>query len=200
MRDAGNACVMPFPGRRLPAAACMEGESLGFRDLRAFLAHLEKMGDLVRIRAAISPDQEMTIIQHRVMAAGGPALLFENVTGSPYRVATNLLGTRRRTAMVFGGDPARLGTRILRLSQTLMPPSLKGILDARRDLLALSSARLRTVKRGPVLETVADPPDLTRLPVLTCWPEDGGPFFTLPLVHTTDPESGTPGHVPPAAL
>ena len=163
---------------------------MGFYDLRAFLAHLEQSGELVRIRAAVSPDQEMTIIQHRVMAAGGPALLFENVTGSPYRVVTNLLGTRRRTDMVFGGDPGRLGQRVFRLSRTLMPPSLKGVLDARRDLLALSSARMRRVKSGPVLETVCEPPDLNRLPVLTCWPDDGGPFFTLPLVHTTDPESG----------
>lgn len=163
---------------------------MSFRDLRAFLAHLESIGELVRIRAAVSPDQEMTVIQHRVMAAGGPALLFENVTGSPYRVAANLLGTRRRTAMIFGGDPQRLGERVYRLSRTLMPPTFNAILKARRDLLTLAAARMRTVTRGPVLETATEPPDLNRLPVLTCWPEDGGPFFTLPLVHTTDPESG----------
>ena len=163
---------------------------MSFRDLRAFLAHLESIGELVRIRATVSPDQEMTVIQHRVMAAGGPALLFENVTGSPYRVAANLLGTRRRTAMIFGGDPQRLGERVYRLSRTLMPPTFNAILKARRDLLTLAAARMRTVTRGPVLETATEPPDLNRLPVLTCWPEDGGPFFTLPLVHTTDPESG----------
>ncbi|BBO79564.1 menaquinone biosynthesis decarboxylase [Desulfosarcina ovata subsp. sediminis] len=162
-----------------------------FVDLRSFLTHLEQRGELARIRAAVDPDQEMTIIQHRVIASGGPALLFENVIGSPYRVVTNLLGTRRRTDLVFGGDPARLGERVHRLSQTLMPPSLKSIYKSRRDLLSFGAARMRRVKRGPVLETVADPPDLTRLPVLTCWPEDGGPFFTLPLVHTTDPENGT---------
>lgn len=163
---------------------------MSFIDLRAFLAHLEKIGDLARIRTLVDPNQEMTIIQHRVMADHGPALLFENVAGSSYRVVSNLFGTRRRTDLVFGGDPAQLGQRVYRLSRSLMPPSLAGIIQSRRDLLALSSARMRRVARGPVMETVSHAPDLNRLPVLTCWPGDGGPFFTLPLVHTTDPETG----------
>lgn len=164
---------------------------MSFADLRDFLAHLEKAGELARIRVPVDPNQEMTIIQHRTMAAGGPALLFENVCGSPYRVVTNLFGTRRRADLAFGGDPAMLGQRVLRLSRTLMPPSIKGIVRARRDLMALSRARLRKVATGPVMDTVSGVPDLNRLPVLVCWPEDGGPFFTLPLVHTTDPEDGT---------
>ena len=163
---------------------------MSFVDLRAFLDHLERQRELVRIRVPVSPDQEMTIIQHRVIAAGGPALLFENVSGSPYRVVSNLFGTRQRTDLAFGGDPAELGERVFRLSHQLMPPGLSGLVRARKDLLALSTARMRTVQRGPVLESVETPPDLNRLPVLTCWPDDGGPFFTLPLVHTTDPESG----------
>lgn len=164
---------------------------MSFVDLRAFLAHLQQTGDLARIRVPVNPNQEMTIIQHRVMAAGGPALLFENVAGSPYRVVTNLFGTRRRTDLVFGGDPAALGQRVYRLSRTLMPPGIKNLVKARRDLLTLATARLRKVADGPVLESVCDCPDLNRLPVLTCWPEDGGAFFTLPLVHTTDPQDGT---------
>ncbi len=164
---------------------------MSFVDLRAFLTHLESTGDLARIRVPVDPNQEMTIIQHRVMAAEGPALLFENVVDSPYRVVTNLFGTRRRTDLVFGGDPAELGQRVYRLSRTLMPPGIKGIVKARRDLLALSTARMRRVRNGPILETVSLTPDLNRLPVLTCWPDDGGPFFTLPLVHTTDPQDGS---------
>jgi UbiD family decarboxylase len=163
---------------------------LSFVDLRAFLAHMERNGELARIRVPVDPDQEMTIIQHRVMAANGPVLLFENVKGSPCRVVSNLFGTRRRTDLVFGGNPEELGQRVFRLSRQLMPPGLTGLFKSRRDLLALSSARMRTVKTGPVMETVSTTPDLNRLPVLTCWPEDGGPFFTLPLVHTTDPENG----------
>ncbi len=161
-----------------------------FHDLRAFLKHLEARGQLARIRVPVDPDQEITVIQHRVLAEGGPALLFERVKGSPYRLATNLFGTRERVDMVFGGPPAALGNRLLRLFEQLMPPSLPALWRARRDLLHLSRARLRTVAQGPVMETVTQPPDLTRLPVLTCWPDDGGPFFTLPLVHTADPRDG----------
>ena len=163
---------------------------MSFLDLRTFIDHLERNRELVRIREQVDPDQEMTIIQHRVIANGGPALLFENVIGSPYRVVSNLFGTRQRTDLAFGGNPAELGERVLRLSHNLMPPGLSGLVRSRRDLLALTSARMRTVRHGPVLETVAEPPDLKQLPVLTCWPEDGGPFFTLPLVHTTDPDTG----------
>ncbi|BBO73812.1 hypothetical protein DSCW_12290 [Desulfosarcina widdelii] len=164
---------------------------MSFVDLRAFLEHLERNGELARIRVPVDPDQEITVIQHRVIARGGPALLFENVVGSNYRVVSNLFGTRQRTSLAFGGDPALLGERVFRLSRNLMPPGLRGIFRSRRDLMALSSARMRTVRQGPVLETIQTTPDLNRLPVLTCWPEDGGPFFTLPLVHTTDPENGT---------
>lgn len=164
---------------------------MSFLDLRQYLSHLERHGELLRIRERVDPNQEMTIIHHRAMAVQGPALLFENVVGSPYRVVTNLFGTRRRTASVFGGDPDRLGQRVYRLSREMMPPSLKTVARSRHDLWALLSARMRNVRSGPVLETISDSPDLNRLPVLTCWPEDGGPFFTLPLVHTTDPENGS---------
>ncbi len=164
---------------------------MSFADLRAFIDHLERDKELVRIREQVNPDQEMAIIQHRVIACGGPALLFENVVGSPYRVVSNLFGTRQRTDLVFGGNPAELGQRVFRLSRKLMPPGLSGMFRSRKDLFALSKARMRTVRKGPVLDTVVGPPDLEQLPVLTCWPEDGGPFFTLPLVHTTDPENGT---------
>ncbi len=158
-----------------------------FRDLRAFLKHLEARGQLARIRVPVDPDQEITVIQHRVLAQKGPALLFERVKGSPYRLVTNLFGTRQRVDMVFGGPPAEVGNRLLRIFEELTPPRLPSLWRARRDLLHLSRARLRNVQTGPVMETVTRPPDLARLPVLTCWPGDGGPFFTLPLVHTTDP-------------
>ncbi len=161
-----------------------------FVDLRAFLAELERRGQLARVPVEVDPDQEITVIHHRVIAAGGPALLFERVKGSPYRVATNLFGTPQRVAMACGGPPARTGEGLARAVTRFMPPSLKGLWAARRDLRPLLSARLRTVAQGPVLDCVQAPADLMRLPVLTCWPEDGGPFFTLPLVHTVDPVSG----------
>lgn len=161
-----------------------------YGDLREFLYQLERKGQLSRIGVEVDPDQEITIIQHRVLTAGGPALLFEKVKGSPYRMVTNLLGTPQRVAMACGASPAELGQRLARGVQNLMPPSFKGMWRSRRDLLRLFPVRMRRVEKGPVLETVCEPPDLMRLPVLTCWPEDGGPFFTLPLVHTVDPCTG----------
>lgn len=161
-----------------------------YRNLRHFMAHLEARGELIRIRAEVDPNQEVTVIQHRVMAGNGPALLFENLKGASYRMATNLFGTRERVDLVYGGPPAAVGERMVRLFEEMMPPTPAGLWRARRDIRALVRARLRTVPTGPVLDTVTEPADLDRLPVLTCWPEDGGPFFTLPLIHTVDPVSG----------
>ncbi len=161
-----------------------------YADLRAFIDDLERRGQLVRVKAEVDPHQEITIIHHRVIAAGGPALLFERVKGSPYRMVSNLFGTPRRVALACGEEPAALGERVARVMQRLMPPSLGRVWQSRSDLLRLLPARMKKVASGPVMDTLAQPPDLNRLPVLTCWPGDGGPFFTLPLVHTTDPETG----------
>jgi UbiD family decarboxylase len=163
---------------------------VSFVDLRSFLTHLEADGQLARVTAEVDTDQEITIIQHRVMAAGGPALLFENVKGSPYRIASNLFGTPRRVRAVFGGDPAETGELITGLAENLAPPSLSALWSQRKNIRRVLKARMRNVSRGPVMDECFDPPQLDRLPVLKCWPMDGGPFFTLPLVHTTDCETG----------
>ncbi|NNF99844.1 MAG: UbiD family decarboxylase [Desulfobacteraceae bacterium] len=163
---------------------------MGFKDLHEFIDHLEANNELVRIRKPVSPDQEITIIQHRVIAEKGPALLFENVKGSSFPIVTNLFGTRRRVNMVFHGQPEAVGERIVELAHAVMPPSISGLWRVRRQLISLTAARLKKGRSGPVLENRMMPPDLTRLPVLTCWPEDGGPFITLPIVQTVDPEDG----------
>lgn len=163
---------------------------MGYKDLRSFLSDLERRGQLARITREVDPDQEITVIQHRVVAAGGPALLFERVKGSSHRLVTNLFGTPERVALACGEQPAALGERLGRMAQKAMPPSLKGLWRMRSDLLGLTAMRMRRRSHGPVLERVAEPPDLNALPVLTCWPGDGGPFFTLPLVHTVDPVTG----------
>ena len=158
--------------------------------LRSFLQELEARGELARIREEVDADQEITIIQHRVQAQGGPTLLFERVKGSPYRLVSNLFGTPGRVAGVFGGAPDAIGHRLVRLAEAIMPPSPKGLWKMRREFPVFLRSRLKHVSSGPILETVMEPADLHRLPVLKCWPEDGGHFFTLPLVHTVDPVSG----------
>ncbi|NLX24774.1 MAG: UbiD family decarboxylase [Lentisphaerae bacterium] len=161
-----------------------------FKDLREFIAALEAKGDLVRVKTQVDADQEITIIQHRVLAAGGPALLFEQVKGSPYRLVSNLYGTPERVRMVFGRDPQEIGEEIASLKDELMPPSVSKLWGRRRTICTCLDMRMKTVRSGPILETMHEPPNLMQLPVLKCWPRDGGHFFTLPLVHTADPVTG----------
>ena len=163
---------------------------MSFGDLRGLLAHFEARGELVRVRREVDPNQEVTIIQQRVLAAGGPAVLFERLAGSPYRLVTNLFGTPGRVAAAFGRPPGLIGEEIAALADRLVPPTLSAVWAQRRVLWRLLSARMRRVRRGPVLEECFEPPRLGRLPCLTCWPLDGGAFFTLPLVHTVDPVTG----------
>ena len=159
--------------------------------LREFISQLEAAGELARIPVEVDPDQDITIIQHKMLAQQGPALLFERVKGSPYRLISNLYGTQKRVEMAFGRPPAEIGEELLRVTEHLMPPTLSTAWAERGALWRLAQARMKTVRTGPILETCQTPPRIDLLPVLKCWPLDGGPFFTLPLVHTVDPRTGT---------
>jgi UbiD family decarboxylase len=163
-------------------------ESENFADLRAFLAQLRRDGDLAVVEAPVSADLEVAEIHRRVIAADGPALLFTNVVGSDVRLVTNLFGTRRRAEMAFGKRPLRLVRRLTEVAETLLPPTpakLWGARDLVRDALRIGVSRRAS---GPITEIVTPDVRLERLPVLKCWPEDGGPFITLPLVYTEHPE------------
>ncbi len=156
-------------------------------DLRSLLKVLRKENQLVEIDAQVNPDLEVAEIHRRVIAAGGPALLFKNIKGSPWPVVTNLFGTQRRVELAFGPRPEALIQRLVKLPQECFPPSL-GKLWENRDLFnSLRKLGPRLQKKGPVTAVVEQPPALGRLPLLRTWPEDGGPFITLPLVHTEHP-------------
>jgi UbiD family decarboxylase len=165
---------------------------VSFPDLRSFLEQLRRDRDLVVIEAAVDPDQEAAEIHRRVIAADGPALLFTNVRGAAFPLATNLFGTARRAELAFGTRPMALMRRLVETVETLMPPTAAKLWGARD--LALQGLRVgtRRTSRAPIADAVDAPPRLDRLPVITCWPEDGGPFVTLPLVYTTHPETGGP--------
>jgi len=160
-----------------------------FPDLRAFLDRLRRDGELAVVEAEVDPRLEAAEIHRRVIAAGGPALLFTRPRGAEVPLVTNLFGTPRRAGLAFGTRPARLVRRLVETAETLFPPS-PGKLWAARDLgrAALSLGTRRSRGRAPVTEVVDRAPDLGRLPVLTTWPEDGGPFVTLPLVYTEHPD------------
>ncbi|MGE3275380.1 MAG: UbiD family decarboxylase [Vicinamibacterales bacterium] len=163
-----------------------------FADLRAFLDRLRHDGDLVEITAPVDADQEAAEIHRRVIAAGGPALLFTNVTGADVPLVTNLFGTARRAELAFGERPLALIRRLVHLAETVLPPTPGRLWGARDVAFELLKVGTRRVSSAPVLDLVSREPALDRLPVLTCWPDDGGPFVTLPLVYTEHPER--PGH------
>jgi 4-hydroxybenzoate decarboxylase subunit C len=162
--------------------------ALTFPDLRAFLDRLRRDGDLAVVEAPVDARLEAAEIHRRVIAAGGPALLFTNVQDADFPLVTNLFGTQRRAEMAFGPRPLALIRRLVHLAETLLPPSpakLWGARDLAREALRIGSMRRRS---GPVTEVVTSDVRLDCLPVLTTWPEDGGPFITLPLVYTEHPE------------
>jgi UbiD family decarboxylase len=159
-----------------------------FPDLRAFLDQLRRDRDLVEITAPVDARFEVAEIHRRVIAAGGPALLFTSVQGADFPLVTNLYGTPRRAGLAFGRRPQELIARIARLAQELLPPTPAKLWGA-RDLAAEAlRVGLKRRRRGPVTEVVTSEVRLDRLPALTCWPEDGGPFITLPLVYTEHPD------------
>ncbi len=165
---------------------------MAFTDLRAFLDTLRRADDVVTVEAEVDSHLEAAEIHRRVVAAGGPALLFNNVKGSDFRLVTNLMGTARRAELAFGERPVQLIKRIVELAETLLPPSAAGLWGARDVAKDLIKVGTRRVDKGPVVERDTTNVRLDRLPALTCWPEDGGPFITLPLVYTTHPDR--PGH------
>jgi UbiD family decarboxylase len=163
-----------------------------FPDLRTFLTRLRRDNDLVEVAAPVDPYLEAAEVHRRVIAAGGPALLFTNVAGADFPLVTNLFGTARRAQLAFGERPQRLIKRLVQLAETLLPPTpakLWGARDIARELLRVG---MRKSSTGPVLEVVTSAVRLDRLPIITTWPEDGGPFITLPLVYTTHPDGA--GH------
>jgi hypothetical protein len=160
----------------------------GLADLRALLDLLRRERELVAIDAEVDPDLELAEVHRRVIAAGGPALLFRRVKGSPWPVVTNLFGTQRRVELAFGPRPEALVQALAAAPHTLLPPRLAALWQHRDLLLALLRAGRTRVARAPLLQCVDRPPALSRLPLLRTWPEDGGAFVTLPLVLTEHPD------------
>jgi len=166
-----------------------------FRSLGEFLAALEERGDLVRVRTPLSRDLEIAELTQRVHRADGPALLFENVVGSTMPVATNVLGSSRRIALALGAENLdEVADRVAHLTRLRPPAGLMGALrDLEGTLETLGSVRALAPKRvrsAPCQELEETNVDLDRLPILKCWPKDGGRTVTFPVVITSDPDTG----------
>ena len=162
--------------------------SMRFADLHSFIEQLQRDGDLAIIDAPVDPTLEVAEIHRRVIAAGGPALLFTHVAGASFPLVTNLFGTARRASLAFGDRPFELVRRAVHLAETLLPPTPAKLWAARDVLAQVPRIGTRRRPRGRVTEVVTDDVRLSSLPVITSWPDDGGPFITLPLVYTEHPD------------
>jgi 4-hydroxy-3-polyprenylbenzoate decarboxylase len=164
-----------------------------FDRLEDFIAELEGRGELTRIGEEVDPELEITEIADRAVKAGGPALLFERPKRSEFPVAINLFGTADRMALALGVESLEeIGARLEALLKPEVPSGFLeklAMLPRLKELLEMGPV---TVKRAPCQEVIleGEKADLTKLPILKCWPGDGGRFITLPLVFTRSPESG----------
>jgi len=167
-----------------------------YRNQQHFIDTLERQGELLRIKTFVDPKLEMAEITDRMskQPGGGKALLFEN-TGYDYPVLMNAYGSEKRMCLALGvqhlDDVAK---EIENLFKLLSAPK-EGIIDKLKLLPKLNEfgSWMPKVKkgRGECQEIVMHEPDITKLPVITCWPKDGGPFVTLPVIHTKDPNTNT---------
>ena len=161
---------------------------MAFDSLQDFLTHLEQQGKLRRVRAEVDPVLEAPEISQRVLREGGPALLFERPTGSDYPLLMNLFGTMDRVIDALGREPESVAEELLAVAQRVNPPSLGGLWASRRTLKKALLAQPRATNNAACQEVVEEP-DLSRLPVVQCWPGDAGRFITFGMVITRHPES-----------
>ena len=166
---------------------------MSYLNLQAFIQSLEQAGELIRIKDYVSPHLQITEIADRMSKHNGKALLFEN-NGTRFPLLINSMGTEKRMCMALGVQTLDdTAGQIEELMAGLMTPR-----DSFFSKLALLPTLAEVAKfmpghkkgKGACQEVVMEKPDLTQLPVLTCWPHDGGPFITLSVVHTRHPETG----------
>src|SRR3954451_22778206 len=164
-----------------------------YSDLNDFLADLDKSNLLARIGDPVSPDLEIAAVTDRVckVAGGGPALLFAKPTGYDIPVASNVYGSNERMCLALGVK--HLDDLAKEIDELMTPQMPEGIMDALKMLPMVGRLRdlmPKTVKDAPCQEIVTKNGTLDALPILKCWPDDGGEYITFPLVFTKDPETG----------
>src|SRR5262252_4332879 len=164
-----------------------------YSDLTEFLSDLERRKLLARVADPVSPDLEIAAVTDRACKSpnGGPALLFDTPTGYDVPVASNVYGSLERICLALGVKA--LDDLAAEIDELMTPQMPEGIMDALKMLPMVGRLRdlmPKTVKDDPCQEIVRRDGTLDDLPILKCWPEDGGRFITLPLVFTKDPETG----------
>ncbi len=165
---------------------------MAFDDLQSLIAFLDQKGHLARITESLSPNLEITEVTDRSVKQGGPALLFENPTGYDFPVLTNAFASWERINWIFDIDEIdEIGARFAQFMDLEPPKKFVDKLKLLPKLKDLASIFPKTVKSAPCQEMIqTEGFDLGEIPVLTCWPDDGGPFITLPVVVTKHPLTG----------
>ncbi|MBL7724919.1 MAG: menaquinone biosynthesis decarboxylase [Chitinophagaceae bacterium] len=169
---------------------------MAWKNQQEFIDALENAGELLRIKTYVNPKLEIAEITDRISKSGngGKALLFEN-TGYGFPVLMNAYGSEKRMCMALGVNHLDdVAKEIESLFHLLSSPK-ESIIDKLKLLPKLGqfASWMPKVKkgRGECQEVVMENPDITKLPVITCWPKDGGPFVTLPVIHTKDPTTNS---------
>jgi len=169
---------------------------MAYKNQQHFIEELERAGELIRVKTYVNPKLEMAEIIDRMskQPGGGKAILFEN-TGFDYPVLMNAYGSEKRMCMALGVTRLDdIAKEIEDLFKLLASPK-ESILDKLKLLPKLSqfASWMPKIKsgKGECQEVIMQDPDITRLPVITCWPKDGGPFVTLPVIHTKDPNTNS---------
>src|SRR5436190_2473002 len=153
-----------------------------YRSLEDCLLDLEKNGQLVRIKEEVDPWLEMAAIHLRVHEAGGPALLFEHVKGSPFRAASNIFGTLKRSEFIFR-DTLRVVEQLIELKDEPLQVIKHPLKNFNAGLAALNSRPLKNPLTNRALFSEIK---ISDLPQIQHWPMDGGAFVTMPQVYTED--------------
>ncbi|NEP48351.1 MAG: UbiD family decarboxylase, partial [Moorea sp. SIO3C2] len=168
------------------------------RDLRGFIQELEQKGQLRRIKALVDPDLEIAEISNRMLQAGGPGLLFENVKGSSFPVAINLMGTEERVCWAMNRstpeDLETLGKKLGMLQQPKPPKKISQAVEFGKILFDVVKAKPGRDFFPPCHQVVVQENDLdlNKLPLIRPYPGDAGKIITLGLVITKDCETGIP--------
>ncbi len=156
--------------------------------LQDFIRYLEKNGELIRVKTEVDARLEVVEISIRALHEGMPALLFENVHGSRFPLAMNVLASEKRIELALGKHPDQLGEELITFLEEAVPPKPKVFLKHPGIAKRLFCTLPKTISRPPSQQVVSSP-DLNEFPITTSWPEDGGRFITLPQVFTYDPQT-----------
>ena len=165
-----------------------------YKNLQEFISFLRKEGQLHEIQAEVDPVLEVTEVYDRVVKKEGPALYFSKVRGSEMPLAINLFGSERRMAAAFGVKTAgEVAARIESFTEMKAPSGILEKIQMIPKLGELNALSPKLVSSGACQEVViraGEGPMLDKLPVIQCWPDDGGKFITLPMVISKDPQTG----------